>query len=281
MACEEQLKMKKHDLLRLAILLFLVLIVYLPTFIWMAERWTAADTSYSHGFLVPFISGFIVWQKRKQLAKLKINPDLTGWVFFLLGLSIYAISALWQIYVPSGFSLIFTLIGLVLLFLGKDFLHQLLFSILFLILMIPLPIITIANLSFKLRIFTTQVATAILSKFGFYAIREGSVIKTAHSYLVVTDLCSGLRSLITLMALGVLVAYFGNISRPKKIILFLSSIPIAIFANIIRIASLSLINEIYGAKIATGLIHTIIGISVFVFAFLGISLVNMLLESHE
>jgi exosortase len=270
--------MKKRDLIKLIILLLLVIIVYLPTFMWMVDRWTAAETYYSHGFLVPFISVFIIWQKRRELNKLKINPAKLGWLFFILGISIHAVSALWQVYFSSGFSLILVLIGLVLLFLGREFLRQLLFSILFLAFMIPLPMVAIANLSFRLKIFASQIATIIVNKLGIQAIREGSIIKTMHSHLVVEDPCSGIRSLIALIALGTLMAYFNRISKTKKTILFLSSVPIAIFANVIRIAFLSLVSEIYGAKLATGIFHDIMGVLVFVFAFLGLSLVGKLFE---
>jgi exosortase len=273
--------MKKDDSVKLIVLFSLVTIVYFPTFMWMVERWTAADTAYSHGFLVPLISIFVIWQKRKRLRELTINPDFSGWLFFLLGISIHMISALWQVYFSSGFSLILVLTGLILLFLGKEYLRQLLFSILFLALMVPLPIITIANLSFQLKIFAAQIATVIMNIFGVQAIRDGSIIKTAHSYLVVTDACSGIRSLITLIAMGILIAYFNNIAKPKKVILFFSSIPLAIIANVIRITSLSLVNEAYGAKLATGVFHNIMGILVFLFAFLGLSLVSRLLEQDE
>jgi exosortase len=144
--------------------------------------------------------------------------------------------------------------------------------------MIPLPLVAIANLSFKLKIFAAAVSTGIINKLGIPAIREGSIIKTMHSYLMVEDPCSGIRSLISLIALGALMAYFSDISKPKKVILFLSSIPIAIATNIIRIVALSLASEMYGSKLATGLFHTVMGVLVFVFAFLGLMLIGRLLE---
>jgi exosortase len=95
---------------------------------------------------------------------------------------------------------------------------------------------------------------------------------------MVEDPCSGIRSLVALIALGALMAYFSNISKPKKVILFLFSIPIAISTNIIRIVSLSLVSEIYGEKIATGRFHDTMGIVVFVLAFAGLALVGKVLE---
>lgn len=270
--------MKKQDLIKLLTISLLTIIAYIPTFIWMIDRWMEKDTYYSHGFLVPFISAFIIWLKKDNFSKLKIKPLNSGWIFFIIGMSIHAISALWRVYFSSGFSLILVLIGLVLLFLGKDFLRQLMFPILFLFFMIPLPLVVIANISFKLKIFAAAISTKIINGLGVPAIRDGSIIRTMHSYLVVEDPCSGIRSLIALIALGALMAYFSNISKTKKAILFIFSIPIAISSNIIRITSLSLASEMYGAKLATGLFHTVMGVLVFVFAFLGLLLIGKVLE---
>ncbi len=270
--------MKKHNLIKLSVLAILTIIAYIPSFIWMINRWSVADTYYSHGFLVPLISAFLVWQKREKLAKLKISPSNSGWLLLGPSVLIYVISVLLRINFSAALSLIPVLIGIVLLFLGKEFLKELLFPLLFLLFMIPLPSVAIVNLSFKLKIFAAQVSTFIINRVGVPAIRDGSVIKTMHSYLVVEDPCSGIRSLIALIALGALMAHFSDISKVKKAILFLSSIPIAIGTNVIRIVALSLASEIYGAKFATGWFHDTMGVLIFVFAFVGLALVGKVLE---
>ena len=84
--------------------------------------------------------------------------------------------------------------------------------------------------------------------------------------------------MIALIALGALMAYFSNISRAKKAVLFLSSIPIAVSTNVIRIVSLSLASEIYGEKMAMGWFHNTMGILVFVFAFIGLAIISKVLE---
>ena len=104
--------MKKQDLIKLLTLSMLTIIAYISTFIWMIDRWTKHDTYYSHGFLVPLISIFIVWLKREKLSKLKIIPLKLGWVFFIVGILIHFISALWRVYFTSGFSLLLVLMGL-------------------------------------------------------------------------------------------------------------------------------------------------------------------------
>lgn len=273
--------MKRQYYIKLIILLALTSFTYIPTFIWMVDRWTAAETYYSHGFLVPLISGFMIWQKRKELGKLKIEPAKLGWLFFIFGISIHIISAMWQVYFSSGFALILILIGIVLLSLGKEYAKQLLFPILFIAFMIPLPMVAIANLSFRLKIFAAQLATFIVNKLGVQAIKEGSIIRTLHSSLMVEDPCSGIRSLIALIALGALMAYFSQLSKIKKTILLLSSVPIAIFANVIRVVALTLVSEIYGTQVATGIFHNIMGILVFVFAFIGLSLIQHFLKEQK
>ncbi len=270
--------MKKNDLIKLLSLLMLTVIAYIPTFKWMIDRWSVKDTYYSHGFLVPFISAFIIWQKREELSKLIIKPLNSGWLLFGLGLLIHALSISFRVSFSSGFSLIITLTGLIMITLGKDFLKKLAFPVCFLISMIPLPLALIASLSFRLKIFAAQVSAKIMNMIGVATIREGSILRTAHSILMVEDPCSGIRSLVALISLGALAAYFSNLSKPRKTILFFSSIPIAVSTNIIRITSLGLVSEIYGEKYATGLFHDTMGILVFVFAFLGLMLVQKLLE---
>jgi exosortase len=270
--------MKRGDLVKLGLISFLVMLAYVPTFKWMIDRWTEGETYYSHGFLILPISVFLVWLKRKQLVKLKLKPHTLGWLFFGAGILMHAVSMSLKIYFSSGFSLVFVIVGLVLLFFGKEWLKELCFSIGFLFFMLPLPLFAIANIAFRLKIFAAQVSVAIVRAMGVPVVRQGSVIRTMHAQLMVEDPCSGIRSLIALIALGALMAYFSNTSKIKKGVLFISSIPIAVGANIIRIVALTLVSEMYGSQFALGWFHETMGILVFVFAFVGLSLVGKLLE---
>ncbi len=270
--------MKKNDLIKIFSLLALVVVAYIPTFKWMLDRWEAKDTYYSHGYLVPLISAFIIWQKRKELAKLVIKPMSSGWLLFGLGLTVHALSTAFRVSFSSGFSLIVTLIGLVMITLGKEGLKKLAFPVCFLVSMIPLPLALIASMSFRLKIFAAQISAWLMNKIGVATVRDGSMLKTAHSMMMVEDPCSGIRSLVALISLGALAAYFSGLSKPRKAILFASSVPIAVGTNVIRITALGLVSEIYGEKYATGIFHDTMGILVFVFAFLGLMLVQKLLE---
>ncbi|MBF0331136.1 MAG: exosortase/archaeosortase family protein [Candidatus Omnitrophica bacterium] len=270
--------MKKMTLFQCVFLAALVGLAYIPTFAWMIDRWSVQDTYYSHGFLVPFISAFIVWLKRKELSTLKIDPPVWGWLVFGAGMLTYLLSGILRVYSTSGFSLLIVLPGLILLFWGKDHLKALWFPLSFLLFMVPLPLVVISNMSFKLKIIATQASVFIINAIGVEAIREGSVIKTMHSYVIVEDPCSGIRSLLALIALGALMAYFSRLSVAKKIVLFLSSIPLAVATNIFRIVAVTLASEMYGSKFATGVFHDTMGIVVFVLAFFGLMLVSSMLE---
>ncbi|MFA5075749.1 MAG: exosortase/archaeosortase family protein [Candidatus Babeliales bacterium] len=271
--------MKKENIIQLIVIAIVTLIAYIPTIGWMYDRWTAAESYYSHGALIPLISAFLIWFKRKELMTIAPAPAYRwGWGLFISGILIHLISAFWQVYFSSGFALIPIIMGLVLLALGNRYLKRLLFPILFLIFMIPLPMVAIANISFRLKLFASQISVFFVNAMGIRAVREGSIIKTAHSYLVVEDPCSGIRSLIALIALGCLMAYLSKLSRPRKIILFLSSVPIAVFSNVIRIISLTLVSEMYGSEIATGTFHDVMGVLVFVIAFVCLTAVSKLLH---
>jgi len=270
--------MKKAGVIKLLVLLTLAIAAYIPTFNWMIIRCSAKDTYYSHSFLIPFISLFIVWTKKNRLSKLAMKPSNAGWLFFIPGILTHLITHYFRVSFVSGYSFIIVLIGLVLLCLGKDYLRELLFPILFLLFMVPAPELAITNLSFRLKLFAAQISTVVINKLGVPAIREGSLIRTAHSQIMVEDPCSGIRSLVALIALGALMAYFSGLSKPRKLILFISSVPIAVTTNIIRIVSLSLVSEIYGDKFATGFFHDTMGVLVFIFAFAGLAFIAKLLE---
>jgi exosortase len=163
--------------------------------------------------------------------------------------------------------MIIVLFGLILHFYGSKMLKELGFPISFLAFMIPLPMVLITNLSFRLKIFAAQIAVSALNDMGLYCVRHGSTIILRHAYVVVEDACSGLRSLITLMALGSIFAYLMRSSSLKKTILFLSTIPIAVITNVGRIIFLAFISEIWGTKFAMGPIHEASGLIVFLGAF--------------
>ncbi|MBN2121199.1 MAG: exosortase/archaeosortase family protein, partial [Candidatus Omnitrophica bacterium] len=130
----------------------------------------------------------------------------------------------------------------------------------------------------KLKIMATQAAVFLVNLIGIEAVRAGSAINYPGGQLMVGDPCSGLRSLITFLALGALFTQFTNASALRRGTLFISTIPIALFSNFIRLAFLVLVGFIYGEKAATGFLHDSSGLLVFVLGFFGLVMVSKVLR---
>lgn len=245
----------------------LALLIYIPTFFWLWERWFSRDSYYSHGPLIPFVTAYLIWLKKDVLKTLIPETNKWGMGLFFTGIGIHIFSALFRVYFSSGLSMILVIFGLVLHFYGTKILKQILFPLLFLVFMVPLPMVVVANISFKLKIMAATISVHFLNAMHIYCIQDGSAIIMRHAYVVVDDVCSGLRSLITLLALGSLFAYWMKSSRRNKIILMVLTVPIAVMANVARIMFLAFVNEVWGSKAASGALHDASGFVAFASAF--------------
>ena len=274
------MKIKANNLLKIILVGGLLAAIYYPTFVWMVDRWMAKEGYYSHGFLVPLVCLVLVWMKRKQLQDLRRNPQDAGYGLGLIiaGVGIHLISMWWRIHFTSAFSMIIVLAGLVLYFFGRGVLRKLFFPIAFLIFMVPLPLVAIANISLKLKLFVAQAATIVVNRLGMPAVKDGSMILMRNSYIEVGAPCSGLKSLISLLALSAVFAYLIKGSYLKKSMLFLAAVPIAILSNMFRIVLLCVISEIYGMKVGLGFFHDFSGFLVFAIALILLFGVNKALS---
>jgi exosortase len=262
-----EMSIKKHRAEILVGILFLI--SYTPIIIWMAERWFSENSYYSHGILIPLVSFLLVWERRDSLKNLPYVPSAWSFRLFIFGIIIYWLSAILHIYFSASFSMLLILASLILHFYGKVTFRYVLFPLLFLVFMIPLPLIVVAAISFKLKLIAAQLATWMINGLHVPAVLwEASLIKMKHSVVVVEDACGGLRSLISLTALGAIFGYRMRGTLTKKIIIFFSAIPIAVVTNAIRIVFLSLIGEIWGSQYTEGFLHSFSGSLVFAFAFL-------------
>lgn len=254
--------------------LVLLLITYLPAFEWMLKRWTEQESYYGHGFLIPIVSIFIIWQRRNILSSIKFVSNGKGIFIIAIALFVNIICAVLKIYFISGITFVFALYGLILFFFGKEAVRNLIFPVFFLLAMIPIPTVLIAELTVRLKLFAAQAAVFALNHIGFRSILDGSTIKMPSSVLEVAAPCSGLRSLISLLTLGLLFSYALKASYLKKGLLLFSAVPIALATNILRIILLSVVNDLYGEKVSMGFFHDFSGFLVFGFAFLGLYMVG-------
>ena len=245
-----------------------MLIAYYPSLLWMWGRWFSSDSYYSHGVLVPFVSLYLIWQLREKLAQIPVKPAKTGLSLIIGGTLFYLLCAEFRINFAAGYAMYIVFVGLLLHFFGWKICRKIAFPVFFLIFMLPLPTVVIVRLSWQLKMFAAQLATVVLNNLRVPAVQEGSIILMRHAEVVVDDVCSGLRSLIALAALGTLFAYWFKGPWYKKGILVLSTIPVAIVTNMMRVVILAMISEIWGAQYIEGFIHETTGYLIFVFAFL-------------
>ena len=253
-------------------------LTYTPTFLWMWDRWFVRDSYYSHGILIPFFSAYLIWLKKEELARIPVESSPWGMRLIILGITIHLLSSILRIYFSSGFSMLIVLVGLILHLYGNQILKAVAFPVGFLIFMVPVPMVVIANISFTMKMFAAQIATVMLNNMGILALREGSLIKMQHAFVMVEDVCSGLRSLISLAALGSIFAYWIKGPVWKKLLLFASTIPIAVVTNVVRVIFLAVIAEVWGAKYIEGFLHDLSGYLIFAVAFLLLWVVTKMLE---
>ena len=252
------------------ILIVLFIFAYHTTFHWMYERYVGADSYYSHGFLIPFVSLFLIWQKRDYLKSLPHQQNWSGLILIIFALVLHILGTVLYIFSISGFSIFFLALGFTLFLFGEKIFKAILFPILLLIFMFPLPEAVISLFSFPLKIFAAKAGVWAVSIFGIPVHLEGFNIFIPAGHLLVGNPCSGLRSLIAFLAIGSIFAYITTISIGKKFFLFLVTIPIAIFSNIIRIPILIIVSHYWGLEAAAPdtLVHIGSGIFVFIIGFL-------------
>lgn len=224
----------------------------------MAERW-ATDPRYAHGYLVPFFSLALLWLRRDSFLEATWRPTTWGLAFIAAGAGLLLLGGFYRIQSIEGTALLFYLAGAMLLAGGWPALKWSWPSILFLMFMIPLPWRIERALGPPLQSLATMVSTFVLQTLGFMAFSEGNVIQLNKASIGVVEACSGLSMLITFVALSTGMAMV--IKRPllDKIVLILSSIPVALVANIARITLTGVLHEKVGGAVANHFYHDLAG----------------------
>jgi len=272
-----------RDVFSLGLAIFVLaafIYVYHGTFSWLYERYTNPDSHYSHGFFVPFFSGYLIWRAVKG-SKMDVLPaSRMGLPLIILALLIHVGSVWTHVFFTSGFSILLLVVGVSLFLFGREFTRRISFALAFLIFMFPLPMGVIDAFSFPLKLKVASMAGVVLDAAGLPFFREGAVFHLARTTLTVDDPCSGIRSLFSLLAVGAWVAYSFKISTWKKVVLFLSTFPIAIFVNVLRVCALILAAQWWGAQWALPehWFHTASGIGVFAVSLILLFLVEWVLE---
>ena len=262
--------------------------VYFAVLMKLSRDWWT-DENYSHGLLVPFIIGFIVWQERKRFTEQQHRSSLwIGAVCVSFGLlALWAGTAGAELFVQRA-SLLLMLAGIVIYFFGLRIIQVVAVPMLLLALAIPIPQIIFNKIAFPLQLFASKCAVAAMSFFEIPVLRQGNVIElmplgaNEPKRLAVVEACSGIRSLMTLVTLAVVYAYFTRPRDPqvppdptgttksqtkffatfafwRSLILIVSAVPIAILTNAARVSGTGVLAHYYGTKVADGFFHSFSG----------------------
>jgi exosortase len=251
------------------------------------------DENYSHGLLIPFIIGYILWAERGRLASVG-KQSRAAWG---AACAVAALLALWagtagaELFVQR-MSLVLLLGGLCVYFWGWRLLRAVAVPLLLLALAIPLPAIVFNKIAFPLQLFASQCAVWVMRLVGIPVLREGNIIELyplgslTTKRLEVVEACSGIRSLMTLVTLAVVFAYFTSPSHgggaggpdgdPRRsryavwraVLIVAAAVPIAIITNAARVSGTGVLARYYGTQVADGFFHEFSGWVIYIVAFL-------------
>lgn len=242
------------------------IVAFLPVLTGLVRTWAHSD-DYSHGFAIVPLAVYILWLKREALHNAPVRGLWSGFLVAAGSLLTYLVAEKAEMQTLASFSMIVFLWGTVIFLFGYPIYKACLFPLLILVFMIPVPSQIIAVLTIPLQLTVTKVSVWLASMIGIPIYNEGNIINLPHGTFEVTQACSGLRSIMTMLTLGAVLAYLTLRSNLLRGILFILAIPIAIAVNIFRVFILIAVFHFTSIDLSHGTIHTILGLAVFAIAF--------------
>lgn len=253
---------KPRQAYRMILLFLLWFAAFIPVYPALFKTWINHSDN-SQGILAPLFSAYFVFVKRGQIKDAPLSNNNWGGIILTLSMAFYLLSFAGGIAVLSRLMIVSSLIGLVLFNWGKDVFIILIFPLLVLIFMVPIPDSLLSIFSFPLQLFATDVSTFLLQNLSIPAFQEGNMVYFADTQLEIAEACSGIRSIASFAMIGFVFSYFLDKIWWKRIVFFLSAIPLALLVNIVRITGTGVLANQYGAKVALGFLHEFSGIAMF------------------
>jgi len=239
-------------------------LAYGPVLYRLAKQWMD-DPDMGHGLFVPLVAGYIVWQRREQLLAIPVVANWWGLALVLWGAIQLMVATLGAELFLARTAFWISLVGSILLLFGSRMLRALVFPLLLLAFMIPIPAIIFNQITLPLQFLASGIAELALGLLGVPVFREGNILELPSQRLSVVEACSGIRSLLSLSFLALVYGYFFDPKAWMRWILLAVSVPIAILVNAMRVTLTGVIGE-YSRKLADGVFHAIEGWVMFILA---------------
>jgi exosortase len=262
----------------LAALSALVLLLYARVLGPMvAQCWS--DPNYGHGFLVPVFAVWVLWRERQRWREVPIRASNWGLVILFCAMGLLLLGTLGSEHFTERISLLVLIAGIVVFLAGWSALRHAAFPLGYLAFMVPLPAIVYYQLTFPLQLLASRLGADGLIALGVPTIREGNLLILPNVTLEVVEACSGVRSLLSLLAAVVAYVYLFEPSLWKRCLLIVAIVPVVIVSNALRLVATGALSYRYGPGVDSGVTHTALGLVCFVAGFLAILLLHRLLGS--
>jgi len=245
----------------LGVAIGLLLLVYSTGLTGMVGAWGSDE--YSHGYMLPVIAAFLIWQRSALLAQTPFKPSWAGLLLTAFGLFLYVAGELGTLYTVIQYGFLVALGGVLLSLMGWKAFRIILPAYLLLFFAVPLPNFLYNNLSSQLQLISSQLGVSFIRLFSIPVFLEGNVIDLGNYQLQVIEACSGLRYLFPLSALGFIAAVLFRGALWKRVVLFLSTLPITVLMNSVRIGVIGILVHYQGIGMAEGFLHDFEGWVVF------------------
>ncbi|HUK43335.1 MAG TPA: exosortase A [Candidatus Bathyarchaeia archaeon] len=255
------------------LLVAVLTLLYAPVVKLLVWQWYN-DPDYGHGFLVPLLSAYLIWARRDNLRQIVRRPSAWGMAVVLGSMGFLFLGSLGAENSLSRLSILGTICGLIVYFAGWAMLRALTFPLAFLLFAIPFPAVVYNEIVFPLQFLASKFATRVLEMLGLFPVmREGNVLVLPQMRLEVVEACSGIRSLMSLLALAAGYGYVVERSVAVRWLLVIAMVPLAIVSNGTRVMITAIMAHYIGPEAAQGFMHEFSGWVIFVVAtilFLGL-----------
>ncbi len=245
----------------------LLVLVYYPTAIWLASRWSLGVWFHTHGWAVPPICSWLIYRGLQRVRHLPTDASAWGFAFLVPAVLLQVVDAVLRFELLSAVSLVLAIPGLSLLLIGRQRTKAIWFGLFFLIFAVPIPLFIVRQVHLVLRSIAAVGTEAILA-LGYEVTREGTLLQVGREWIQIADACSGFATLMALSMAGILLVHMAPGTRWRKALVLALIFPIAAAANVLRCVVLSMLIAAFGGDVLHTWVHPLSGVVTFILALL-------------